>query len=65
MARVRIESIVDQLRIEFRLALSDALAEVSPEAHVDEYAMYRAFVRAIGRRCAPWERVRDFDVSAR
>ena len=62
MARVRPEKIVDELKLKFRRALQDAVSEVLPSADFDEYELFRAFKRAVGRKCNTWERVRDNSV---
>ena len=59
MAKVRIEEIVDHLSSEMRRALADAVREVLPNATVDDHALYRAFVRAVRRKCNTWENVPD------
>ena len=59
MARVRIESIVEHLSSEMRRALEDAVNETLPEAEVDAHALYRAFRRAVARKCNIWESVPD------
>lgn len=59
MARVRVEDIVDHLSSDMRRALGDAVREVMPGANVDEYNLYRAFRRAVGRKCGLWSRVPD------
>jgi len=64
MARVKPEEIVDHLSSEFRRALEAAVREVIPEAEFDSYALFRAFRRAVGRKCNTWERVQDRHVEA-
>jgi hypothetical protein len=59
MARVRIEQIVDHLSSEMRRALEAAVSEVAPDAHVDAHDLFRAFRRAVGRKCSTWETVPD------
>jgi transcriptional regulator GlxA family with amidase domain len=59
MAKVKIEEIVDHLSSEMQSALRAALNEVAPAANVDEHTLYRAFKRAVGRKCGIWERVPD------
>lgn len=59
MARVKMEEIVDHLSSEMRRALSDAVEEVSPNSNIDGYDLFRAFKRAIRRKCNTWERVPD------
>lgn len=62
MARVKPEGIIDHLRSEMRRALADAVKEVLPDAAVDEHALFRAFKRAVRRKCSTWEQVPDSDV---
>ena len=62
MARVKPDEIVDDLGSEFRRALTDAVQEVMPEAQFDEYELFRAFKRAVRRKCRTWERVSDSHV---
>jgi len=64
MARVKMEKIVEHLRTEVKRALEDAVKEVLPSARVDSDDLYRAFRRAIGRKCNTWERVPDSNVDA-
>lgn len=64
MARIRPEDIVDDLSSEMRRALEDAVREVLPNAEFDSYALFRAFKRAVGRKCSSWERVADRHVEA-
>lgn len=59
MARVKIEDIVDHLSSDIRRALRDALGRTAPECEVDSRQLFRAFKRAIGRRCSTWDRVPD------
>jgi hypothetical protein len=64
MAQIQMEPIVEHLRTEIRRALSAAVREVVEDADFDESALYRAFRRAVGRRCNVWERVPDQYVNA-
>jgi hypothetical protein len=59
MARVQPDEIVDHLSHEFRLALTDAVREVIPDAQFDEHELFRAFKRAVYRKCSKWEDVPD------
>ena len=59
MARVRIEDIIEQLKTDIRRALEAAVKEVLPEAEFDSFALFRAFKRAVRRKCQHWERVSD------
>lgn len=65
MARIKVEEIVDDLSSEFRSALDSAVSEVIPGAEFDRYELFRAFKRAIRRKCSTWERVSDNHVEAR
>jgi hypothetical protein len=60
MAQVNIEELLDHLSDELRGALRDALQEVLPNITVSEFELFRAFQRAIDRRCATWEPVPDY-----
>ena len=62
MARVRIENIIDHLDYNIRRALKDAVDEVLPGVRCDERELFRAFKRALYRRCSTWERVPDMYV---
>jgi len=57
MARVKIEEIVDSLRSEMTKALEDAVRHVLPDAQVSRTQLFRAFKRAVGRKCSTWERI--------
>jgi len=59
VARVKIEEIVDHLGTEMRKALSIAVNNVIPDAEFDERQLFRAFRRAVGRKCNTWESVPD------
>ena len=59
MAQVKIQSVIEHLDSQMRSALEATVNEVIPDAEVDRYALYRAFVRAVGRKCNTWERVSD------
>ena len=64
MARIKAEDIVDDLSSEFRRALADAVREVVPGAQFDEHQLFRAFKRAVGRKCNTWESVNDSHVES-
>lgn len=59
MARIRIDEIIDELDTDLRRALADAVNETVKDAEFDEYELFRAFKRAVGRKCSTWERVPD------
>lgn len=59
MARVQPDEIVDHLGSDFRRALADAVNEVVPGARFDEHELFRAFKRAVRRKCSTWENVPD------
>jgi len=62
MARVKIESVLEQLGSDLRKALRVAVHRVIPDATFDERTLFREFKRAVGRKCSTWERVNDRDV---
>lgn len=59
MASVKMEEIVDHLSSEVRRALEDAVRQVDPDSQINSHELFRAFRRAIGRKCSTWERVPD------
>jgi hypothetical protein len=59
MAQVEIEEIVGHLSSEMRKALEAAVEEVIPNAQFDRHELFRAFRRAVRRKCNTWEQVPD------
>lgn len=59
MAKVKIEEIIGHIDSNIRLALRDAVYESMPDIEFDEYALFRSFKHAVGRKCSIWERVPD------
>ena len=59
MARIKPDDIVLELNREFRRSLEDAVSEVIPDAKFDPDELFRAFERALRRRCGTWEGVPD------
>ena len=59
MARIKIEEVIDRLDSDIRNALEDAVNEVIPNANFDKYELFRAFKRAVGRKCSTWESIPD------
>lgn len=59
MAEVQMDEIVDHLRSEVRRALEDAVREAAPNVNIDAHELYRAFRRAVRRKCNQWEQVPD------
>lgn len=59
MARIKIESVIEKLDYDLKRALADAVDEVMPGADIDREELYRAFKRAIGRKCSTWVRIPD------
>jgi hypothetical protein len=62
MARVKIQDIIDSLDTDIRNALEASVQEVMPDSQVDKYELFRAFKRAVRRKCSTWERVPDHSV---
>lgn len=59
MAQVEIEGIVGHLSSEMCRALEAAVEEVIPNIQFDRHELFRAFRRAIRRKCNTWEQVPD------
>jgi hypothetical protein len=59
MARVKIEEIIDHLDHEVRLSLKAAVDDIIPNVRFDERELFRAFKRAVRRKCNTWETVPD------
>ena len=59
MARVKIEAVIDSIDSDIRNALENAVKEVIPNANFDSYELFRAFKRAIERKCSTWVKVPD------
>ncbi|MEO8384093.1 MAG: hypothetical protein ABI583_02540 [Betaproteobacteria bacterium] len=59
MASIKIQDVADKLDYELRRAFAAAVEEVIPAAKFDEYELFRAFRRAVGRKCKSWETVPD------
>lgn len=59
MARIKIESIIERLDTEMKRALEAAVEEVLPNTTVDRGDLFRAFKRAIARKCSTWVTVPD------
>jgi hypothetical protein len=59
MAQVQMEELVDHLSSEMRRALEEAVREVMPGAKFDSNELFRAFKRAVYRKCSIWEQVPD------
>jgi hypothetical protein len=57
LAKVNIEEIIDHLSYDMRRALADAISETLPHAEFDEREVFRAFQRAVRRKCNTWEDV--------
>lgn len=59
MAQVQIEEIIDHLSGEIRRALEAAVEDVDSDIEIDSHDLFRAFKRAVGRKCSTWETVPD------
>lgn len=60
MAQIKIEDVVDHLGHEMRRALEDAVASTIPNVpNYDSSELFRAFRRAVYRKCNVWEYVPD------
>jgi hypothetical protein len=59
MAQVKIEDVLDHLSFEMKRSLTSALKSVDPDTKIDGAKLFRAFTRAVGRKCGTWENVPD------
>jgi hypothetical protein len=59
MAKVKVDEVVDHLSNEMRRALEESVNEVIPGAQFDSHELFRAFKRAVYRKCSTWETVPD------
>jgi hypothetical protein len=59
VAQVQIEQIVDHLSAEMQRALEQAVQDTIKDAKFDSHELFRAFRRAVGRKCSNWESVPD------
>jgi hypothetical protein len=64
MARVNIDDVIHALSGETKRALQDAMQEVLPNATYDPDLLFKAFHKAIYKRCRRWETVPDGAVEA-
>jgi hypothetical protein len=51
--------VIDDLSSDMRKALANAVKEVIPNVFFDEWELFRAFKRAVHRKCSTWEQVKD------
>lgn len=56
MIQIQIEEVIDHLSMEMRHALAAAVREEIPDVDFDPNALFRAFRRAVGRKCG-WEQI--------
>jgi hypothetical protein len=59
LARIKIEDVIDSLDHDIKKALEVAVKQVIPGAQFNTGVLFKAFVRAVGRKCNTWERVPD------
>lgn len=59
MARVKIEAIIGKLDSGMKRALEDALHRLVPTTRVDRTQHFKAFLKAVNRKCRTWEQVPD------
>jgi hypothetical protein len=65
MARIKVDVVIGHLEYNVRRALEAAVREVmKPEEAVNSHSLFRAFRRALHRKCSTWERVPDSSVEA-
>jgi hypothetical protein len=59
MAQVDIEEIIDHLSTDIRKALTRAVNDVIPDASFNDRELFKAFKKAVRRKCSTWEHVPD------
>ncbi len=59
MAKIKIATVIERLERQMRDALEAAVKGASPGVQVDRQKLFRAFVRAIERKCSTWEKIPD------
>ena len=60
MADIKIADVIERLDYDMKRALEDAVNEVvDDDGDFDRSALFRAFVRAVNRKCSTWVRVPD------
>lgn len=59
MAQIKIEDVIDHLGHELKRALEDAVASEVRGAQFNRDDLFRAFKRAVYRKCSTWENVPD------
>jgi hypothetical protein len=59
MAKVKIESVIEQLDHQMRRALEATLNEHFPNQQFDIRSVFRTFKRQVSRKCSTWENVND------
>ena len=65
MALVKIEDVIAHLDHDIKRAFDDVIANLMPDTEIDRYELYRAFLRAVRRKCSTWETVNDNYVQKR
>jgi len=54
MARIKLEESLEYLYDDIQPAMADAVKEILPEAEFESRLLFRAFLKAIGRRQHDW-----------
>lgn len=62
MAQVRIQNIIEKLDYEMKRALDEAVSRVLPDAEINRNALYKSFIKSVGRKCNEWVSISDSDV---
>lgn len=57
MARIKLQETLEYLYEDIQPALADAVKEALPDAQVESRLIYRAFLKAVGKRQRDWVRV--------
>ncbi len=59
MARIKIEGILDHLSFEMTAALRQTMKEAQQGKRLEDYQLFRAFMKGVYLKCRTWEKVPD------
>lgn len=59
MAQIKIEDVIDHLSAEMKRALEEAVNSQIPGAQFDRNSLFKAFRKAVYKKCSVWETIPD------
>ncbi len=59
MARIKLEETLEQLYDDIQPSLAEAVKELIPDAEFESGKLFRAFLKAVGKRQHDWVRIPD------